>query len=61
VKDELKAVAIAFLVAGIAFVATSRVDLRASVAQPSYLYLEWPRSMSDPLITLVAGNIPAQR
>lgn len=60
-KDELKAVGIAFLIAGTAFVATSRVDFRASVAKPSYLHLEWPRSMSNPLITLVAGKIPAQR
>lgn len=59
-KDELKAVGIAFLIVAVAFVATSRVDFRASVAKSSYLHLEWPRSMSDPLITLVAGKIPAE-
>ncbi|MDK8465922.1 hypothetical protein [Marinobacter sp. SS13-12] len=57
-KQEMKAVGISLAVIGTAFVATSKLDVRVSVVKNSYLHLEWPRSMSNPLITLVAGKIP---
>ncbi len=60
-KDEMKVVGMAFLLAGTAFVTTSRLDFKVSAVKASYLHLEWPRSMSNPLITLVAGKIPAKR